>query len=148
MHIVTPAFIRNGQIPAAYTCDGENLSPPFAFSGIPEGAQSLALIVDDPDAPSGDWVHWIVYNIDPSVTDVSKGTVPPGGTEGMGSDGNAAYGGPCPPSGSHRYFFRLYALDTALEFGERPDKASLLRAMEGHILAEDAIMGKYARAQQ
>jgi len=148
MHIVTPAFVRNGQIPAAYTCDGENLSPPLTFSGIPEGAQSLALIMDDPDAPSGDWVHWVVYNIDPSARDVPKGTIPLGGMEGVGSDGDSAYGGPCPPSGSHRYFFRLYALDTALELGERPDKAALLRAMEGHILAEDAIMGKYARAEQ
>jgi hypothetical protein len=107
----------------------------------------LVLLVDDPDAPSGDWVHWIVYGIESSVRTVGEGTVPNGGIEGLNSSGDAMYGAPCPPSGTHRYFFKLYAVDADVNFPERPAKAALLRAMAGHVLSQAELVGLYERSR-
>ncbi len=145
MEITSSAFEHNGQIPAKYTCDGEDMSPPFTFSSIPEGTQSLILLVDDPDAPVGDWVHWIVYGIDPTTTEVTEDKVPEGGVEGITSWDRQEYGGPCPPSGTHRYFFKLFALDTDFDFDAPPNKATLLNMIEEHVLAKAELIGLYQR---
>lgn len=133
----------NELIPAKYTCDGENVSPPLRFGDIPSGAQSFVLINDDPDAPMGTWVHWVVYNIAPTVTDVPEGMIPAGGAEGKTSFGHPGYGGPCPPAGTHRYIFKLYALDTIVRFAETPTAEELEYAMQGHILARAELVGLY-----
>ncbi|MFC1640475.1 YbhB/YbcL family Raf kinase inhibitor-like protein [Patescibacteria group bacterium] len=146
MQISSPAFGPKGAIPAKYTCDGENINPELNFHEIPEGAQSLALVVDDPDAPAGTWDHWLVYNIPPDSSGIDEGR-PNIGKQGKTSFGNNKYGGPCPPDGEHRYFFKLYALDVMLELD--PDDATkdgLLAAMEGHILEETELVGKYDRS--
>lgn len=143
MKITSPAFENNGKIPSKYTCDGENISPPLKFSEIPENTKSLVLIVDDPDAPSGTWAHWIVYNIDPSVREVMENDIPFGGIEGKTTSGNVSYEGPCPPSGTHRYFFKLYALDINLGIIGTPTKKDLEEAMKGHILGESELIGLY-----
>jgi Raf kinase inhibitor-like YbhB/YbcL family protein len=150
----TDAFADGETIPVKYTCDGEDVSPKLMWEGVPEGTKSLALICDDPDAPVGLWVHWIIYNIPPEVTqlpeNVDKHSAQLGGTlqgarQGVNSWGKIGYGGPCPPKGpAHRYFFKLYALDTVIA-GEKLDKKALEKAMEGHILAQAQIMGKYQR---
>ncbi len=145
MKIQSPAFNSNESIPAKYTCDGENIGPPLAISEVPDGAQSLALISDDPDAPNGDWVHWLVWNIDPATQVIEENGVPQGSTEGVTSFGKPGYGGPCPPSGTHRYFFKLYALDTMLDLGPDAKKSQVLQAMDGHILEQAEIIGKYSR---
>lgn len=147
MKISSSAFQHNQAIPAKYGCDGENISPPLTISEVFEGAKSLALIADDPDVPAGTWVHWTVWNIDPATTEIAENSVPEGVVEGITSFGSAGYGGPCPPSGEHRYFFKLYALDTILELGADADKAALETAMEGHILAQAELIGLYSRQQ-
>ena len=137
-------------IPTEYTCDGADISPPLTFGDIPEDAQSLVLIVDDPDAPAGTWVHWVLYNI-PAITPGLPPDVPPdetlafGACQGMTNFGSTGYGGPCPPDGTHRYFFKVYAIDSDLGFPDPPTKADLEEAMAGHILAEGQLMGKYTR---
>jgi len=143
MQITSPAFQNNGKIPSRYTCDGKNISPPLIISGVPENAQSLALISDDPDAPVGLWVHWIMWNIDPKTTEIKENSVPEGAVQGVTSFGDAKYGGPCPPSGTHRYFFKLYALDTKLDLPKTADKNALEAAMKNHILAKAEIIGLY-----
>jgi Raf kinase inhibitor-like YbhB/YbcL family protein len=145
MTISSPAFAQNGAIPVRHTCDGEDVSPPLAFDAVPSTARSLALIVDDPDAPVGDWVHWVVWNISPSTRDVGEGNVPADGSEGRNGWGRNAYGGPCPPSGTHRYFFKLYALDTELSLSANASKRELEQAMAGHILARGELVGLYRR---
>lgn len=145
MELTSPAFSHGQPIPAKYTCDGEDVSPPLTIAGVPADAKSLALIVDDPDAPMGTWVHWIVYNISPSVQEIAEHAVPEGSLGGTTSWGQTGYGGPCPPSGTHRYFFKLYALDAALQSAAAPDKDSLERAMEGHLLAQAKLVGTYQR---
>ena len=145
MTISSPAFRQNDRIPATYACDGENVSPPLHFGDVPEGAQSLALIVNDPDASRGDWVHWVVYGIDPSTTDIPKGTIPIGGIEGITDYRRTGYSGPCPPSGTHRYVFRLYAMGRDLDFDSPPTKQELLQAMGGDILASSELVGLYTR---
>lgn len=145
MQISSPAFQHNGRIPALYTCDGKNISPPLAISDVPETAQSLVLISDDPDAPVGTWVHWLVWNIDPKTTEIAEHTAPAGAIEGTTSFGNVGYGGPCPPSGTHRYFFKLYALDIRLDLPKSTDKKALEEAMKDHILAKAEIIGLYSR---
>lgn len=130
-------------IPSIYTCDGENVNPPLTISEVPAGVLSLALIVDDPDAPRGDWVHWLVWDIDPATTQIAENSVP--GTQGTNDFGNAAWGGPCPPSGTHRYFFKLYALDSKLELPSTAKKADLLGAMQGHILEQTEVISTYSR---
>ena len=144
MKLTSPAFTHNGAIPSEYTCDGSDLSPPLEISDVPSNAKSLVLINDDPDAPVGTWDHWIVFNIPSSIEDIPKGTEPKG-TAGRNSWGRTGYGGPCPPSGTHRYFFKLYALDTELNLQEGATKKDLERAMQGHIIAQAELMGTYKR---
>lgn len=148
------AFKHNSGIPRRYTCDGENVSPPLAWAGVPQQAQSLALIVDDPDAPDPaapkrTWVHWVIYNLpaDCAVVpeDAAKQGLPPQTRVGMNDWSKFTYGGPCPPIGRHRYFFKLYALDSMLRDLHQPTKAQLLAAMKGHVLAEATLVGTYQR---
>ncbi len=145
--ISSPAFEHNGMIPSRYTCDGSDVNPPLHIASIPAGAKSLALIVDDPDAPMGIWVHWVVWNMEPATLEIKENTVPPGAMEGMNDFRKHSYGGPCPPSGTHRYFFKLYALDTRLDLGGHTDKAALEKAMKGHILGHAEFIGRYKRAR-
>lgn len=142
MKLTSPAFVHNGAIPSEFTCDGNDLSPPLSISDVPPNAKSLALINDDPDAPVGTWDHWVVFNIPPSTKSIPEGTEPQG-TAGKNSWGRTGYGGPCPPSGTHRYFFKLYALDTILNLPEGSTKKDLERAMQGHIVAQAQLMGTY-----
>ena len=143
MKISSPAFAENSKIPKSYTCDGENASPPLTVADVPEGTKSLALIADDPDAPAGTWVHWVVWNIDAGTRQIKAGALPAGAVQGVNSFGKSGYGGPCPPSGSHRYFFKLYALDTVLNLDPRATKADLEKGMKGHVVAEARTVGKY-----
>src|SRR3989338_10824520 len=115
MNITSSAFKEGESMPAIYTCEGRNINPPLRFGNVPSTAVSLALIVDDPDAPMGTWVHWTMWNIDPAITEIGENSVPAGAVQGLTSSNKNAYGGPCPPSGTHRYFFKLYALDTLLD---------------------------------
>ncbi|MBI5286637.1 MAG: YbhB/YbcL family Raf kinase inhibitor-like protein [Deltaproteobacteria bacterium] len=147
LKLSSPAFENNGYIPSKYTCDGRDISPPLVISNVPQNAKSLALIVDDPDAPMGTWVHWVVWNIDPKTERIEEGTVPKGALEGMNDFRKKDYGGPCPPSGAHRYFFKLYALDTILDLKGNVTKADLEKAMNGHILAQTQIIGLYKRGR-
>jgi Raf kinase inhibitor-like YbhB/YbcL family protein len=152
--ITSTAFAAGGEIPATYTCEGKDISPPLAWSGAPSGTRSLALIVDDPDAPDPaapkmTWVHWVLYNL-PASTDglreaVRANTLPPGTREGMNDWGRTGYGGPCPPIGRHRYFHKLYALDTVLPDLGQPSKAALENAMHGHIMARAELLGTYRK---
>jgi len=151
MKITSSVFDNNKQIPSKYTCNGENINPPLAFSDVPESAKSLALISDDPDAPMGTWVHWVAYNIPPSEKGFQENMpkdkkLPNGTLQGITDFKRIGYGGPCPPSGTHRYFFKLYALDTKLNLDSGVSKKDLLKAMEGHILAQGELMGKYKRS--
>ena len=148
------AFEPGSAIPAVYTCQGKNVSVPLVWSGLPDGTRSLALIVDDPDAPDPaapkmTWVHWVLYNIPPTATGLPEAVEPralPAGTlEGRNDWARTGYGGPCPPVGRHRYFFKLYALDVTLPDLGQPDKARLERAMKGHVLAQQQIVGTYAK---
>jgi Raf kinase inhibitor-like YbhB/YbcL family protein len=139
------AFGNNTMIPATYTCDGDDIAPPLTIEGVPEKARSLALIVDDPDAPAGTWVHWVVWNMEPKTVEITEGSVPPGAQQGMNDFRTREYGGPCPPSGTHRYFFKLYALDSLLNLEKGATKAALEHAMKGHILAQAQIIGLYRR---
>jgi Raf kinase inhibitor-like YbhB/YbcL family protein len=145
LKLSSAAFGNNGLVPARYTCDGEDMAPPLSIEGTPEKARSLALIVDDPDAPAGTWVHWVVWNIDPKTAEIAEDSVPQGAREGMNDFRRIDYGGPCPPSGTHRYFFKLYALDTLLDLEKGAAKADLERSMKGHILAQAQIIGLYRR---
>ncbi|MGE5041714.1 MAG: YbhB/YbcL family Raf kinase inhibitor-like protein [Candidatus Levyibacteriota bacterium] len=144
MKITSPAFLNNTAIPAKYTCQGENINPQLDFSEIPPQAKSLALLVDDPDAPMGTWTHWVVFNMPPDITRIVENSKP-GGVEGLTSFGKAGYGGPCPPSGTHRYFFKLYALDIKLDSPEKADKNSILKLMQGHILGQVELIGLYKK---
>lgn len=145
MQITSSVFQHNQPIPTKYTCDGENINPPLTFSDVPAQAKSLVLINDDPDALAGTWVHWTVWNIPPTTTAISENSVPQGAVEGVTSFRKPGYGGPCPPSGTHRYFFKLYALDTTLSLGPSATKQDLEKAMEGHILAKAEFIGLYSR---
>ena len=152
--LTSTAFEPGGAIPATYTCQGKDVSVPLAWSGLPAGTLSLALIVDDPDAPDPaaprmTWVHWVLYNLPPDVTGlpeaVKPGALPAGTLEGRNDWGRTGYGGPCPPIGRHRYFFKLYALDVVLPDLRDPDKPRLERAMQGHVLAQQQLVGTYAK---
>lgn len=145
MKITSPAFNNNGMIPKKYTCDGEDVNPPLDFHDVPENAKSLALIVDDPDAPMGTWVHWLVFNIPPNCKKINENSVPEGAKEGINDFRKYGYSGPCPPYGTHRYFFKLYALDCELKLTGSISKKDLEKAMEGHILAKTEIIGLYIR---
>jgi len=150
VELSSTAFTSEGTIPKRHTCDGENVSPPLAWGGIPPEAISLALVVDDPDAPGRTWVHWLAYDL-PAASGGLPESVPPekavagGGRQGRNDFGRLGYGGPCPPSGTHRYHFRLYALDTVLGLDAGASKAELLQAMQGHVLAEATLIGRYRR---
>lgn len=143
MQLSSPAFAHQGTIPAKYTCDGVNASPPLAISGVPPRADSLVLLVEDPDAPGGTFVHWVVYDIPPATEKIPENTAP--GTMGINNFRQTAYGGPCPPSGTHRYYFRLYALDRKLDLSPGRSKKQVEQAMTGHVLAQAELMGRYAR---
>ena len=145
LSIDSPAFANGRPIPARHTADGADLSPELRIVNPPEGTASFALIMDDPDAPMGIWVHWVVWNIPAAVSVVPEGGVPAGAVEGRNSWGRTGYGGPAPPSGTHRYFFKLYALDRVLDLAADTDKTELLEAMEGCVLARTQLMGTYSR---
>jgi hypothetical protein len=148
--ITSTAFEEGGMIPRQYTCDGEDVSPPLAWTGVPEAAKTTALISDDPDAPMGTWVHWVLFNLPASEKGLPE-AVPTdkelknGTKQGRNDFRRIGYGGPCPPGGTHRYFFKVYALDTVLDLPAGATKAELIKAMEGHILAQAQLMGKYRR---
>jgi len=143
MKIESPSFKNNEMIPSKYTCDAENINPPITISGISQDAKSLVLIVDDPDAPAKTWVHWTVWNIDPKTTEILENSVPQDAVEGVTDFGTPGYGGPCPPSGTHRYFFKLYALDTTLDLSSSATVEDIQEAMEGHILDSVELIGLY-----
>ena len=151
IHVTSEAFQEGGTIPRAHTCDGADESPPLAWAGVPEECKSLALIADDPDAPMGTWVHWVLYNLPADTRNLPEGvsmkrTLENGASQGKTDFGRIGYGGPCPPSGKpHRYDFKVYALDVKLNLSPGATKEQLLRAMEGHILAQGQLMGKYGR---
>lgn len=150
MELKSQAFQQGAMIPARYTCDGEDLSPPLDWSDPPGGTQSFALISDDPDAPVGTWVHWVVWNIPASNRALEENlpktaSLPNGAKQGTTDFRRVGYGGPCPPSGTHRYFFKLYALDTTLNLPASTTKKDLEKAMQSHILAQAELMGKYHR---
>lgn len=144
MKIISSAFENNSIIPAKYTCDGENINPPLSFLDVSASAKSLALIVDDPDAPMGTFVHWVLFNLDSKVIGIEENSIPQGVALGKTSVGKTNYVGACPPSGTHRYFFKLYALDTSLNLAD-PDKETLESAMRGHILEKAELVGLYNR---
>ncbi|MGD2103984.1 MAG: YbhB/YbcL family Raf kinase inhibitor-like protein [Anaerolineae bacterium] len=149
--LTSPAFAQGETIPQRYTCDGQDISPPLSWTAPPEGTQSLALIMDDPDAPVGTWVHWVLFNVPVDKRSLSeavpaKDQLPDGSLHGKNSWRRLEYGGPCPPSGgAHRYVFTLYALDTSLDVPAGADKRAVLKALEGHVLAETQLTGEYAR---
>jgi len=143
LKISSPAFGHNEHIPPKYTCDDTDVNPPLVIENVPTGAKSLALIMDDPDAPRGTWVHWVVWNIGPDTKEIREHSVPSGAKEGMNDFRKLNYGGPCPPSGTHRYFFKLYALDIALNLDSDTNKAGLEKAMRGHILGQAEMIGLY-----
>jgi hypothetical protein len=151
MHLDSPAFPPQGDIPAIHTCEGADSAPPLNWRDVPPGTRSLALIVDDPDAPDPakpqrTWVHWVLYDIPPQTTGLPAGGTPPAGArEGLNDWKRAGYGGPCPPIGRHRYFFKLYALDTQLAGLQQATKAQLEAAMQGHVLAQTQLVGTYQK---
>ncbi len=148
--IKSSAFVNGGDIPKKFTCDGSDISVPLSWSNAPAETKSFALISDDPDAPVGDWVHWVVWNIPQSKSELAENfpkdvTLPDGTTQGINSSKNTGWDSPCPPSGTHRYFFKLYALDTTLALSPRSSKKELETAIRGHVLAQAVLMGKYSR---
>jgi len=149
IELTSTAFSPEGVIPRRHTCDGEDISPPLAWRGLPPGTKSLVLIADDPDAPAKTWVHWVIYNL-PAANGGLPENVPPennvaGGRQGRNDFGRIGYGGPCPPGGTHRYYFTLYALDAELDLPPGASKTELLQAIEGHLLGEAQLMGRYRR---
>ncbi len=151
MQLQTSAFAPNADVPVEFTCDGANISPPLAWTAPPEGTQSLALVVDDPDAPRGTWVHWVVYNLPPTARQLPEAVAPrgplaSGAQQGRNDFGEIGYGGPCPPAGrAHRYYFRLFALDRRLDLPAGCSRAELDEAMRDHILSRAEMIGRYRR---
>lgn len=160
MKLTSSAFSHNQTIPAVYTCDGQNVNPPLIIAQVPPNAKSLALIVDDPDAPMGTWTHWTVWNIDPSTKKIEENNIPSSAlntalpresksfmaaNEGLTSFGKRGYGGPCPPPGTHRYFFKLFALETTLSLSSEASKQELEKAIEGHVVDQAELIGLYSR---
>jgi Raf kinase inhibitor-like YbhB/YbcL family protein len=143
--ISSQAFTNKGMIPARFTCDGKDVNPALEWGAPPTGTRSLALIMDDPDAPVGTWVHWVVWNIQTDTRRIKENSVPDTAVQGLNSWKRNSYGGPCPPSGTHRYFFKLYALDSILDLPRTATKVELERAMRGHILAQGELMGTYRK---
>jgi Raf kinase inhibitor-like YbhB/YbcL family protein len=150
--LTSPAFAHQADIPSKYTCEGSDISPPLSWTGIPAGTQSLALIVDDPDAPDPaapkrTWVHWVLYNLPPTAKALGEAVraLPAGTLEGLSDWNRTGYGGPCPPIGRHRYFFKLYALDAMLSDLAKPTKPQLEHAMAGHVLEQAEMIGTYQK---
>lgn len=148
--VTSSAFAEGALIPAKYTCDGEDISPPLQWDAVPDETKTIALISDDPDAPMGTWVHWVLFNLPAETAELQENippveTLPNGAKQGTSDFGRIGYGGPCPPSGTHRYFFKIYALDTEIDLPAGAVKAQLVKAMEGHILAQGQLMEKYKR---
>lgn len=151
LRITSPAFEPHAEIPARFTCEGADVSPPLAWSDVPAGTRSLALVVDDPDAPDPRapktvWVHWVLYDIPADASSIAEGQKPHGAREGSNDWNTPGWRGPCPPIGRHRYVHHLYALDTVLPDLHRPDARALRRAIEGHVLAEASLVGTYAKS--
>jgi Raf kinase inhibitor-like YbhB/YbcL family protein len=148
--VISTAFQEGGMIPKQYTCDGQNISPPLAWDSVPSGANTIALIADDPDAPGRTWVHWVIFDLPASAKNLPE-NLPPlesiagGGKQGTTDFRKVGYGGPCPPSGTHRYYFKVYALDKELGLDSKTTKDQVLKAMEGHTLAQGQLMGRYKR---
>jgi len=145
MKISSSAFENNSKIPSKYTCDGQDINPPLEIKDIPKGTQSLVLIVDDPDAPKGTFLHWLVFNINPDVSLIEENSLPEGAVQGKNDFGKENYGGPCPPSGEHRYFFKLYALDIKLNLPAGSDLKEVEKEMKGHILDQTELIGFYQK---
>jgi len=150
IQVRSPAFEEGGMIPQRYACDGEDVSPPLTWESGPEGTKSIALICDDPDAPSGTFVHWVLYDLPGDTQELPENMprstmLPSGAKQGVNGFGMTTYGGPCPPRGTHRYFFKVYALDAMTNLPPGRSKADLLKAIEGHILAQGQIMGMYRK---
>lgn len=149
MEITSPAFGQNQSIPKKFTCDGDNINPALEFSGLPKGALSLVLIMEDPDVPKnlradGMWDHWVVYDMPPSTVEIRENSTPPG-TIGINTGGKVAYGGPCPPDREHRYFFKLFALDQMLGLPAGATKQQVLDSMKGHVIGQSELVGRYIR---
>ena len=150
IELSSDAFVEGGTIPREFTCDGADVSPPLSWTHVPEKARSLAIICEDPDAPGGIWTHWLLFDLAPDVSSLPRGvapaeSLPHGGRQGTNDFGRLGYGGPCPPSGTHRYVFKLFALDARLGLAGRVSRKKLLKAMEGHVLESAILMGRYAR---
>lgn len=144
MQISSTAFENNATIPAKFTCDGENINPPLEISDVPDNASGLVLVVDDPDAPSKTWIHWILFNIPPQTKEIKEDSVPGDSVQGMNDFQEADYGGPCPPSGAHHYHFKLYALDKTLDLSSGASLSDVTQEMAGHIIAQTELVGLYA----
>ncbi len=145
MKFTSPAFNNYQKIPTSYTCDGSEVHPPLQIAGVPKGAKSLVIIVDDPDAPDGIFIHWVIWNIHPDTTMIEGGAVPSESQEGTNSAGSIGYTPPCPPSGEHRYFFTLYALDAKLGLDGKATKTDVERSAKGHVSAQSLLVGIYSR---
>lgn len=145
MKLTSPVFDSYQKIPVDYTCDGKKVHPPFIIAGVPSSAKSLALVVDDPDAPTGTFTHWVIWNIHPDVTTIKEGEVPNESQEGTNSIGETGYTPPCPPTGQHRYFFTLYALDAKLGLDGKATKEDVEKTIAGHVLAQFLLVGVYSR---
>ena len=145
MKISSTGFKDSSTIAEVYTCKGKNINPELGWTGVPHGTQTLALIVDDPDAPAGLWTHWLVWNIDPALNAIAENYVPLNAVEGITSAGSVGYHGPCPPNGEHRYFFKLFALDTKLTLPVGANRADLEKVMEGHVLEQTYLMGFFQK---
>lgn len=150
MRLSSPAFPHNTQIPSLYTCDGSDTSPPLEIHDVPRGTESLVLFVDDPDAPDPQaprmvWDHWVLWNIDPAITEIAEDSVPAGAVQGTNSWGRTDYGGPCPPIGTHRYFFKLFALDTVISLAPSATKAEVEAAIDGHLIGQTELIGTYGK---
>lgn len=145
MKITSSVFQNSSKIPFKYTCDGENVNPPLEFVDVPSSAKSLVLIVDDPDAPAGTFTHWVLYNMKPDVGGINEANLPGNVLAGKNSAGSTIYFGPCPPSGTHRYFFKLYAIDSALDLPQNANKQIVEEKMEGHIIDKAELIGLYSR---
>ncbi|MBV9009773.1 MAG: YbhB/YbcL family Raf kinase inhibitor-like protein [Verrucomicrobia bacterium] len=145
IQVTSSAFSPGGNIPAKFTCSGGNANPELHLSGVPPNAVSLAIIVDDPDAPRGLFTHWLVWNIDPKTTIISENSTPAAAAEGTNDFGKLGYGAPCPPRGTHRYFFKVFALDTRLHLKRGAKRADLDRAMRGHVIGRGELMGRYGQ---
>lgn len=145
LQLSSPAFENSRPIPERYSCQGQNISPPLSIKGVPAAAESLAIIMHDPDAPAGDWLHWTIWNIAPQTTQLREGSLPGGTTEGITDFGTIGYGGPCPPSGTHRYFFELYALDSKLDLPDGSRRGELEEAIQKHLLTKAELVGLFTR---